>query len=97
MSNDIHPIPAPPGGTVPTGAAPYRPPRRRVRQVAAAFTVGLALGAGGVAVAQLPMHNDHVATVFSATQNPDDATGVPDPESPERSHVGVGRAAEDDD
>lgn len=97
MTHEIHPIPAPPGGTVPADAAPYQPPRRRLRKVAAAVAVGLAIGAGGVAVAQLPLHDSQVGSVFSATQNPDEESTAPAPESPEREHAAVGRDAEDDD
>lgn len=94
--SDIHPIPSAPVGTVPVDAAPYRPPRRRLQKVAAAIAVGIAFGAGGVAVAQLPLHGSHVASVVTATQNPDDDSVVPAAESPERSHPAVGRDGEDD-
>ena len=91
MNRDIHPIDPAPGGTVPAGAAPYQPPRRRARRLAAAVAAGLALGAGGVAVAQLPALDHHVGSVFSATQGPDDDTTVPEPEQPARPHADLGR------
>lgn len=93
---DFHPVPAP-GGTVPSDLAPYRPPRRRLRKVAAALAAGLALGAGGVAVAQVPLHSSHVGSVFSATQNPEDDTSTPEIDRPGRSHAAVGRTHEDGD
>jgi hypothetical protein len=95
MHDDIHPI-APPPGTVPDGLAPYRPPRRRLRQVAAAVAAGLALAGGGVAIAQIPLRSSHDATVFTATQNPDDDSTVPAARTPERAPVDRGGAAEDD-
>jgi hypothetical protein len=96
MHDDIHPVEPPPGGTVPVHAAAYQPPRRRLRRIAAGLAVGLTLAAGGVAVAQAPLHDGHVGSVFSATQNPDDDTTVPAPEHRERNHPGVARAAEED-
>ena len=93
--HDIHPI-APPPGTVPDGLAPYRPPRRRLRSIAAAAAAGLALGAGGVAVAQIPLHSSHVASVFTATQNPDDDSTVPAARTPERPPTSPTGEGEDD-
>jgi hypothetical protein len=90
MSRDIHPIEPAPGGTVPVGAAPYQPPRRRARRLAAAVAAGLALTAGGVAVAQLPVLDHHVGSVFSATQGPDDDTTVPEPERQAPARVDLG-------
>lgn len=97
MSNPVHPI-TPPPGTVPADAAPYQPPRRRLRKAGAAVAAVLALGAGGVAVAQGPLHSSHVATVFTATQSQDDDTTVPvPPQTPERSHADVGGEGGGDD
>jgi hypothetical protein len=96
MDRDIHPIAPRPGGTVPEGAAAYQPPRRRLRRMGAAVAAALALGAGAVAVAQAPVHGTHVATVFTATQNPDDDTTVPaPPQRPERAHADTGGAEGD--
>ncbi|HEX2893095.1 MAG TPA: hypothetical protein VHO29_03730 [Marmoricola sp.] len=95
MHDDIHPI-APPAGTVPAGLAPYRPPRRRLRKVAAVAAATIALGAGAVTVAQVPLHNSHQATVFTATQNPDDDTTVPAPQPPPRTQTDPGEGGQDD-
>ena len=71
--------------------------RRRLRRVGAAVAAAQALGAGGVAVAPGPVHGTHVATVFPATQNPDDDTTVPvPPQKPERAHADSGGAVGDD-
>jgi hypothetical protein len=96
MSDRIHPITPPPGGTVPAGLAPYQAPRRRLRRIGAAVAAGLALTAGGVAIAQAPVHGTHVATVFTATQSQDDDTTVPaPPQKPERAHAAVGERGDD--
>ena len=92
--HDIHPVPGLEPGTVPEPSTPAagRGGRRagRLRRVAA----GLALGAGAVAVAQLPLHSSHTGTVFSATQNPDD--GAEAPEQPTRSQTSTGEGHDDD-
>ena len=95
MNGEIHPIPPSPRGAAPGSAATYRRPRRRGRRVAAALAAGLALGAGVVAVSQLPLHSTHVGTVVTATQNPDDETIVPAAEPREREHAAAGSFEDD--
>jgi hypothetical protein len=97
--NEIHPVPGLTDGTVPEETPPtHRHGRRpgRWRRIAAGAAIGLSLGAGAVAVAQAPLHDSHVGSVFSATQNPDDDTAEP-PEAPGRSHVGTSQTHEDAD
>ena len=97
MSNDIHPIPVATDGTVPDATEP--PHRRRAspwRRVAAGVALGLAVGGGAVAVAQLPLHHSQVGTVFTASQNPDDESTSGEPQQAARQHPDTGHDHEDD-